>query len=541
MERRKMKYHFVMFSILVAAGCAGGTGVIYPYEEVHWETTEYLHSFTHQHTGYSKLQTLWEMGFQHFPISNYYPSKPLYPLPADFVRANPGAIGAPNAEQHSTQDSAIHFNAVGSYYTTGYGETPSVQRDKSPITHEFKNLHPFDSDREPWRGIYRLDLAFVSVNEGGAPPSVTLTIDGALQVSYKDFAVTDDGGAVRDRVLTLSSGRSLTLKSLEKSMRVHITFDPATTRITQFRLMQGVYRPWRDAFRAALDGTLQDADGKPIEGLMFEDGGGITLNHPGEPLARICEQLDFDERVLGIEFWNQHEMFGGQTLERAAKMPFYKLWDDVLRSGRRCFGFCVKDHCLYGRGRNVLLVPGRGTERTAREHDALRAYRNGCFFGLLGAISVSPEGKPVPPYDKSEFRFTRLTVRRVEGTPVGVEVSVSGADPQQRPNTQIRFITDQGTALIADTEAAYFAFPCGGDGNVACRYVRVEAFAYPNTHLKGQALTAAALTEMDVFQIARLHNFRGDSGVVYMDADEGTPLGIVDIIFSQAILLQTKP
>ncbi len=532
-----MKYQFTMFSILLAAGFAGGTVVINPYEEVQWETTEYLHSFTHQHTRSSNLPALWDMGFRHFPISNYYPSKPLYPLPAEFVRDNPGAIGAPNAEQHSTLDSHIHFNAVGSFYTTGHGETPRVKRDKSPITHEFKNLHIFNPDTEPWRGVYRLDLAFASVAEGGTPPSVSLTINGAVQASFKDLAVTADNIAVQDRVLTLSSGRSLTLKASAKSIRVHITFDPATTRITQFRLMQGVYRPWRDAFRAALDGTLENADGTPLEGLMFADGGGITINHPGEPLERICEKLDFDERVLGIEFWNQHEMFGGQTLKQAETMPFYKLWDDVLRSGRRCFGFCVKDHCLYGRGRNVLLIPG-DAESTTREREALRAYRNGCFFGLLGAISVNSEGKPVQPYDKSEFRFTRIALRHVKGASAGVEVSVSGADAQQRPNVQIRFITEQGTVLVVDAETAYFAFPFTANGDVACRYVRVEAFAYPNTHLGGEALTAAALAEMNVFQIARLHNFRGSSGVVYMDADAGTPLGVVDMIFSQPILFR---
>ncbi|HQQ90297.1 MAG TPA: hypothetical protein PLU38_00400, partial [Kiritimatiellia bacterium] len=201
----------------------------------------------------------------------------------------------------------------------------------------------------------------------------------------------------------------------------------------------------------------------------------------------------------------------------------------------RCFGFFVKDHCLFGRGRNVLLVPPGGDE-ASRERQALRAYRNGCFFGLVGAMSVGADGKPAAPYDLSGFRFTRMTLRREEGRPVSLEVSVDGADTQRRPNMQIRFLTDQGLVHVVDGTAATFALPQAADGRVACRYVRVEAFAYPNTHSGGQVLTPAAFAALNVFQIARLHDFRGDSGVVYMDGDSGTPLGIADMLFAQPIL-----
>ena len=342
---------------------------------------------------------------------------------------------------------------------------------------------------------------------------------------------------MRDRVLTLSSARSLTLKAAAATMRVRIVFDPAVTRITQFRLMQGTYRPWRDAFRAALDGEARDADGRPVEGLMFPEGGGITINHPTEPLSRVADYLDFDPRVLGVEVWNQHEMFGGQTLEKAATMPFYTLWDEVLRTGRRCFGFFVKDHCLFGRGRNVLLVPPGGDE-ASRERQALRAYRNGCFFGVLGAMSVGADGKPMAPYDLSGFRFTRIKLRREAGRPVSLDVSVDGADTQRRPNTQIRFVTDRGLVRVVDGTAATFVLPRAADGSVACRYVRVEAFAYPNTHSGGQVLTPAAFAALNVFQIARLHDVRGDSGVVYMDGKAGTPLGVVDMLFAQPIFFR---
>jgi len=519
--------------LLLVGASHAAERVLNPYRDVDWGTVTYVHSFSHQHATHSRLQTLRDMGYGHLPISNYYPSKPLYPLPEDFRKANPDVLGAPNAEQHSTTDSPIHFNAIGSYYTTGYGETPRVQRDRSPIAHVFRGLHVFDPAREPWRGIYRLDLRFdAAANSGEA--SVRLTVEGARQASYKDFSEPADGGIVRDRVLTLASARSTTFKATAPEIRVQIVFDPAVTRITQFRLMQGTYRPWRDTFRAALDGSARDAEGRPIEGLMFPEGGGITINHPGESVTRLAEYLDFDPRVLGIEVWNQHEMFGGQTLEKAATMPFYTLWDEVLRTGRRCFGFFVKDHCIFGRGRNVLLMPPGGDTAT-RERQALQAYRNGRFFGLLGAMTVGADGKPTMPYDQSNFRFTRLALRREADKPVSLDVSVDGADTQRRPNTQIRFITDQGVACVVDGNSGSFILPRSADGRVACRYVRVEAFAYPNTHSGGQTLTPAAFTALNVFQIARLHDVRGDSGVVYMDGKDGTPLGIVDMLFSQPI------
>jgi len=526
------------FGVLLVTGASGaGETVLDPYRDVEWDTVTYLHSFSHQHATEGRLQTLRDMGYGHLPVSNYYPSKPLYPLPEGFRKANPGVLGAPNAEQHSTTDSPVHFNAIGSYYTTGYGETPRVQRDRSPIEYDFQGLHVFDPACEPWHGIYRLDLSFAAVAEAGAKSSVLLTVDGARQVSYKDFSEPAEGAIVRDRVLTPASARSLTLKAVAPTMRVRIVFDPAVARVTQFRLMQGTYRPWRDAFRAALDGETRDADGRPVAGLMFPEGGGITINHPTEPVSRVAGYLDFDARVLGIEVWNQHEMFGGQTLERAAALPFYTLWDEVLRTGRRCFGFFVKDHCLFGRGRNVLLVPPGG-DVASRERQALWAYRNGCFFGLVGAMSVGADGKPAAPYDLSGFRFTRMTLRREEGRPVSLEVSVDGADTQRRPNMQIRFLTDQGLVHVVDGGSATFVLPRAADGRVACRYVRAEAFAYPNTHSGGQVLTPGAFAALNVFQIARLHDVRGDSGVVYMDGDSGTPLGIADMLFAQPILFR---
>ena len=250
-----------------------------------------------------------------------------------------------------------------------------------------------------------------------------------------------------------------------------------------------------------------------------------------QTLHSFSHQHGSDPRV----FWNMG--FGG------TEMRFYRLWDEALRSGRQCLGFFVKDHVFFGRGRNVLLVssPVTATARE-REHEALRAYRDGRFFGLLGALKTDESGQPVSPYDKSEFRFTRIAVKEDgNGRPIGIEVSVDGAERTKRPNTQIRFITDAGVAKVVDDASALFEFPRDAAGAVACRFVRVEAFAYPTTHLGGRPLTPDALAAMNVHEISRLHDRLGPFTMSDFDPSGTAPIPIVDVIFSQPILVRKKP
>ncbi|NUQ61303.1 MAG: hypothetical protein HUU20_02375 [Pirellulales bacterium] len=521
---------------IVLTATAAGTDVaqaqmVNPYAGIDWENVRTLHSFSHQHG--SDPRVFWNMGFGHLPISNYYPSRPFYPLPEKFLKEHPEALGAPNAEQHSTTDSGMHFCAVGSLYTAGYGRTPRFKAGQAPIEHVFSGLHVFDGDKSPWLGVYRLDLRIAQAARTDQEAEVLLTIEGAEAVSHKTFAPVGDGLVRRQRV-TSKSPESMYLKTTAADVRVRLEFDPASTRIDRFRLMQGTNRPWKDAFRAALDGTGKDSAGRPIEGLLFPDGGGITINHPGGSLKSLLEALDFDRRVLGIEVWNQHEGFGG------TEMRFYRLWDEALRSGRQCLGFFVKDHVFFGRGRNVLLVSSLATASPReREHEALRGYRDGRFFGLLGALKTDESGQPVSPYDKSEFRFTRIAVKHNgDRRPTGIEVSVDGADRTKRPNTQIRFITDAGVAKVVDDASALFEFPQDAAGVATCRFVRVEAFAYPSTHLGGRPLTPEALSAMNVHEISRLHDRQGPFRMSDLDPSGTAPIPIVDMIFSQPILLQ---
>jgi hypothetical protein len=109
--------------------------------------------------------------------------------------------------------------------------------------------------------------------------------------------------------------------------------------------------------------------------LLFSDGGGTTINHPiwsGLTQNQINEILDLDDTVLGIEIYNE-----SCELDNSKGWAL-RLWDTILLTGRRCWGFAVPDwrHTLSEdwHGKIVMLVP------KATQHECLRAIREGAFY-----------------------------------------------------------------------------------------------------------------------------------------------------------------
>ena len=510
-----------------------------PYAHIDWDACDFIHSMSHQHQGQTDAsrEVFYGMGYRHFAFSNYYPSAPTYPLPADYLARRPDLITAPNAEHHSFPDSGLHFNALGSLLATGYGGSLSARLcGTSPVTHRFSRLNVFDPAR-PWLGVYRLDVRLAAKGAAAAPAHLTLI--GATECDFRqNFA---DKGPVRDRPLPAGE-HTLYLRATAPEIETQLTFDTTQLTVTQFRLMQGANRPWREVFRAALDGEVNE--GRRTGGLLHADGGGITLNHPTRALEEYAVMLDFDPRVLGIEVWNQLTSGFGSNKGfydggDGPRLHFYRLWDDLLRTGRRCWGFFVKDHNTFGRGRNVLVLPKAGDSAPDREAAALRAYRSGAFFGSVAAIATNEAGEAIAPFDHSAFRFSRIAIRRdASGQPFAIEAAVTGNDPDQRPNIQIRFITDQGAALVADASAAEFTLTKDAEGNPAPRFVRIEAFAYPRTHLGGAPLTAKEFRALDVAAISQLHDRKTSHGAAFSTRrpELRTPIPIVDMIFSQPLL-----
>ncbi|MFT5468457.1 MAG: hypothetical protein ACI8UO_003566 [Verrucomicrobiales bacterium] len=531
------------FQIAGAADVAGEFDYENPYETVEWETWETVHSMSHQHQGTteSSLELFHEMGYGHFAFSNYYPSAPT-PLLPSFREKHPEVVWAPNAEQHSFLDAGLHFNSLGSRLATGYGKWLSAaQRNQAPIAHRFENVRPFDEER-PWEGVYRLDIRIQAAGKpDGDTSGAILSVDGANACNRSDsFA---DQGAVRDRSMS-AGNHTIYLRAESDAIDLTLDYDSEKLNVTRCRLMQGTNRPWRDMFRAALDGETRD--GTLAGGLLHPDGGGITLNHPTGKLKSYLEMLDFDPRVLGVEVWNQLTSgFGSNRgLYDSMKEPpahFYGLWDQILATGRRCWGFFVKDHNTYGRGRNVLLAPPLADlSATEREAALLRAYRNGAFFGSVAAIAIDKEGLVTAPYDRSDFKFRYLRLRRDEtDRVVAVEAAVTGNEPSKRPNVQIRFITEEGVAHVVDAAEGSLEFP----SDSLPRFIRVEAIAYPDTHLRGEPLDAKKIRGLGPAAIAQLHDRHIPRGPTFFGntAELRTPVPIADQIFSQPIRRVRKP
>lgn len=116
---------------------------------------------------------------------------------------------------------------------------------------------------------------------------------------------------------------------------------------------------------------------KMLKQLQYSDAGGITINHPqwsSLPLSSMLSMLKSDPRVLGIEVSNSWYFVEGGEL-----VP--EIWDQILSTGQRCWGFFVPDHGIeYGpkfTGFNILLVD------SLDEHKCLKAYRDGAFYGRL--------------------------------------------------------------------------------------------------------------------------------------------------------------
>lgn len=525
-------------------GPAGDTLLVEnPYEGVDWSAARHLHGGSHMHTrSPEQWQELYDMGIRHFSLSNYYPSAPIWPLPDEFLSDKPDLVTAPNAEHHGTVDHSLHFTTLGSLYVTGYGRGFSTSFDvdwgQSPFEYTFSDLNRFNPNSDlPGEGVYRLDLRRQPVHPGQADQmELYVTLDGARVCDHSTFQTVGDGSLERERFAGDESD-TIYFCVEEEEVRLRVEFDPEITNIDRMRVMQGANRPWRIAFSEALDGERTDEDGKPLAGLLFSDGGGIVINHPRHPVRESIEMLEFDERVLGVEVWNHRRWFG--LRDEPPHMQYYAHWDSLLTNGHRAYGFFVKDHRLSGRGRNILLVPEpEGRTAKQRERDALRAYRTGQFYGLLGAWDhVDEQGRVQQPYDRSSFSFRSIElIRSEEGAPPAVRVRVDGHDTEKRPNIQIRFITDLGIEKVVNQQReARFNLPGAEAGRVHRKYVRVEAYAYPDTHNRDQPLTAERITEMNPYEIARVHDRKGVAGNNDVDPSGQEPIGTVDMLFSQPI------
>ncbi|MBR4222254.1 MAG: hypothetical protein IKR81_13925, partial [Victivallales bacterium] len=201
----------------------------------------------------------------------------------------------------------------------------------------------------------------------------------------------------------------------------------------------GTGEPWRKAID------------RMIDGLIFADGGGVTINHPTWSrlkMEHMMEILDYDPRVLGIEVFN--ESAGDKNKYPWSDSYSEDYWDHALGLGRQCFGFFVPDWGVK-EGTNVLIVK----EKTV--HECMKAYRQGNWFGaikgrgLLNFTYIGFDGAKLQATTDKAARFQVISKEGVISETTGDKLEYSIAKDDYAKHTFLRikaFATDDSGEII---------------------------------------------------------------------------------------------
>lgn len=300
-----------------------------PYGDVDWTKAYQVKTTSHVHcTTQADLDVLLKRGFGLLTLSNYYPSAPWCPL-AKMTRNY--------FRLHHDHPVMVRGRRVeGPFDWNGI-----VGRWIRELPPEIQSEYPFKEGEKLF----------------GPLPAGVLEAPNAEHHSFAH----DDG-----RLHLNAPG----------SQFASGTFDQWQKRRFQTGVRGGYNFGSGEEWHVAVD--------RMIGGLVYPDGGGVTVNHPAwTAIDRrfLLEILDHDPRVLGIEV-----IEGGIPKSEA-------YWDWVLATGRQCFGFFVPDHDIRRKdgsfGVNVLVTPERSV------HACLKAYREGDFYGAKRGLD--------------ELRFTRIS------------------------------------------------------------------------------------------------------------------------------------
>jgi hypothetical protein len=346
---------------------------------------------------------------KHIPISNYYPSTPYYP-PDKILRNqfmvrqefgtmyDPDNKGKDRFKKGKYINGPLEWNKIIMHPETGwYDNLPEERKKQMP----FEEKGPL----------------FANIPEGVI-----------FSPSSEQHTYTNSGMHACAVGSLYSSG----------TFDAHDEFQ---TKLNGYCAGNGL--PWEEVFKRILDQ------------LLFEDAGGITINHPVWSYLsfdEIAKMLDFDPRVLGIEIYNDLCATGYGDPNKGWGLKF---WDQALSSGRRCLGFCVPDHTV-GKGKNILLVP------KFNEHECLKAYRKGAFFGV-----VLDNG----------LRFTNIELKQ---NTLLIETN---------RNSTIRLATNKGEAFKKAGRMKYeYEIPLNSEGQPDIMYIRIEAWDEESAQIFSQPI-----------------------------------------------------
>lgn len=199
-----------------------------------------------------------------------------------------------------------------------------------------------------------------------------------------------------------------------------------------------------EIYKYILDG-IDNPDGEGlIGGLLYPDAGGIVVAHRTENTLTI-ENLDkHGERYLGMAIYNDRRSQSDPTMPGENDKGYYVFsWDEVLATGRRCWGFGEADR--GERCANILLTDDFS------EYGVLKAYRDGRF------------------YTKMNWADTGLKFNRIEDTGSSLIVECEAVQ------NGIKIITEKGVVHESSSNSTEFTYPTTPSGEIDLTYVRVEA------------------------------------------------------------------
>ena len=293
-----------------------------PYSDVDWSKVQEVHTTSHGHCENQKmLDAYLDRGFEFLTISNYYPSAPTMPLKTF----------------RDTQYRVHHDFPV-----MVKGKRVDGPFDWSKIVSEWKDELPPEMQKQ---------LPFT---EG--PLRFSRVPDNILEApNAEHHCFRDDKGSVISGLHMCAPGSAFCSGTFDKRNRF---------------LSHG------KGYCFGSGEHMHVAVSRMVDGMIFPDGGGVTINHPAWSHLKdeiIWDLLDYDPRVLGIEVYNMCKPSKNYPWSRSNCEDY---WDRALSTGRQCFGFFVPDWGLQ-EGVNVLLVPEKSV------HACLQAYRRGNWYGAI--------------------------------------------------------------------------------------------------------------------------------------------------------------
>ena len=359
-----------------------------PYADVDWTKVQEVHTTSHGHCENQKmLDAYLDRGFELLTISNYYPSAPTMPLKTFHDR---------------------HYYVHHDFPVMVKGKRVDGPFDWSKIVGEWKDELPPELQKQLPFTEGKLRFSRVPDNILEAP-------------NAEHHCFRDDKGSVISGLHMCAPGSAFCSGTFDKRNRF---------------LSHG------KGYCFGSGEHMHTAVSRMVDGMIFPDGGGVTINHPAWSHLKdeiIWDLLDYDPRVLGIEVYNMCKPSKNYPWSRSNCEDY---WDRALSTGRQCFGFFVPDWGLQ-EGVNVLLVPEKSV------HACLQAYRRGNWYGAI-------KGRKI-------LRFTSI---RFDGANLQVTLD--------KP-AHLQVITKRGVTAWANANKISFSVAAADREKYG--YLRVRAYA----------------------------------------------------------------